>query len=50
MMRMNADGAANILMLPAKLHHFLRIGQIGPDKVEQVVFEVMRELESRGVL
>ena len=26
-----------------------RIGQVGPDKVEQVVFEVMRELEKRGV-
>ena len=27
-----------------------RIGQIGPDKLEQVVFEVMHELEKRGVL
>src|SRR3954447_13314050 len=27
-----------------------RIQQPGPDKVEQVVFEVMRELEKRGVL
>ena len=27
-----------------------RIGQIGPDRVEQVVFEVMRELEKRGVV
>jgi 4-hydroxy-tetrahydrodipicolinate synthase len=26
-----------------------RIRQVGPDKVEQVVFEVMRELEKRGV-
>jgi dihydrodipicolinate synthase/N-acetylneuraminate lyase len=26
-----------------------RIGQIGADKMEQVVFEVMRELEKRGV-